>query len=226
MLKLYFKPARELNKLVALCNSLLKLPMKTMSLSTATPELDIKSQTSLADEVLHIKVKGLSPKQNVTLHAKVVDDSKKILESFAFYQGNENGEVDLWTQPSIGGSYTGVEPMGLLWSLQSQRIGTLKKGNSITKKDVLKPLLYDVNVFNGHVEPDVEAKPLVSNFFERLLCVKGVKRVMVRDGRIRGTLFLPPGEGSFPGNTELHHFFPKSSNKKGQCPYWHILIYS
>ena len=27
----------------------------------------------------------------------------------------------------------------------------------------------------------------------------GVKRIPVREGRIRGTLFLPPGEGPFPG---------------------------
>ena len=30
---------------------------------------------------------------------------------------------------------------------------------------------------------------------------EGVKRIPVREGRIRGTLFLPPGNGPFPGKT-------------------------
>jgi len=28
---------------------------------------------------------------------------------------------------------------------------------------------------------------------------EGVKRFPVREGRIRGTLFIPPGDGPFPG---------------------------
>ena len=27
----------------------------------------------------------------------------------------------------------------------------------------------------------------------------GVQRISVREGRVRGTLFLPPGNGPFPG---------------------------
>ena len=36
----------------------------------------------------------------------------------------------------------------------------------------------------------------------------GVKRIPVGEGRIRGTLFLPPGEGPFPGRYSfiIHNF--------------------
>jgi len=30
-----------------------------------------------------------------------------------------------------------------------------------------------------------------------------VRRIPVRDGRLRGTLFLPPGKGPFPGKLQL-----------------------
>ena len=42
-------------------------------------------------------------------------------------------------------------------------------------------------------------QPLSSNTFEKGYMADGVKRIPVREGRIRGTLFLPPGDGPFSG---------------------------
>ncbi|NXO68274.1 ACOT5 thioesterase, partial [Phainopepla nitens] len=41
---------------------------------------------------------------------------------------------------------------------------------------------------------------------ERAFLRDGVRRVPVREGRIRATLFLPPGEGTFPGIIDIHGF--------------------
>ena len=177
------------------------------SMSTKA-ELCIQSPTTLVDEKLDIRVKGLSPNQNVTLQAKIVDESNKTFVSHAFYQSNEAGEVLVSSQPSTGGSYTGIEPMGLLWSVQG--VAGLKKGASITKKDIMKPLRYTLGVFDDHVDPNqssdeemkrADRQPLVSSTIKRLYCKPGVQRVVVRDGRLRGVLFIPPGEGPFPGTT-------------------------
>ena len=37
----------------------------------------------------------------------------------------------------------------------------------------------------------------------------GVKRIPVREVRIRGTIFLPPGDGPFPGEKRKIHVYLK-----------------
>ncbi|KAA0197426.1 hypothetical protein HAZT_HAZT002190 [Hyalella azteca] len=52
-------------------------------------------------------------------------------------------------------------------------------------------------------------KPVCSVQHERLLMAEGCQRIPVRDGKVRGTLFLPPGEfsaageGPFPGVVDM-----------------------
>ena len=38
---------------------------------------------------------------------------------------------------------------------------------------------------------------------ERHLMMPGVKRIPVRNGRVRGMLYLPPGDGPFPGVIDM-----------------------
>ncbi|RXG61773.1 hypothetical protein Avbf_15659 [Armadillidium vulgare] len=44
---------------------------------------------------------------------------------------------------------------------------------------------------------------LDSAIHERIFLTENTKRIPVREGRIRGTLFIPEGEGSFPGVLDL-----------------------
>ncbi|NWI60954.1 ACOT1 thioesterase, partial [Calyptomena viridis] len=57
-------------------------------------------------------------------------------------------------------------------------------------------------VFEGHGEPP--GRLLAQAQHERAFLRDGVRRVPVRDGRIRATLFLPPGEDTFPGIIDIH----------------------
>ena len=75
-----------------------------------------------------------------------------------------------------------------------------KKGIRLFKRDVTLPFDIIVNCFDGHVIPrETSLQPLSSGTFQKSYMADGVKRVPVREGRIRGTLFLPPGDGPFPG---------------------------
>ena len=69
------------------------------------------------------------------------------------------------------------------------------------KSDVTKPYKVVLNCFDGHTDPQESSslQPLSSNTFEKGYMADGVKRIPVREGRIRGTLFLPPGDGPFSG---------------------------
>ena len=96
--------------------------------------------------------------------------------------------------------------MGFLSSM-TQAPGQ-RKGLRLAKKDVTKPYSIQLNCFDGHVSPKDgfvnslarnSLQLIVSSSLEKWYMAEGVKRIPVREGRIRGTLFLPPGSGTFPG---------------------------
>ncbi|KAL2078238.1 hypothetical protein ACEWY4_025923 [Coilia grayii] len=147
------------------------------------------------DKPLQVIVRGLCPKQTVTLLAEVKDDKGTIFQSSAVHQATEKGEVDTNRSPSLDGTYTGVEPMGLLWSLTP-----LTPHNKFTWWDASRPLSVDMKVVSHDRPEDVLAKVTRQRHFMK----EGVQRCVVTDGRIRGTLFIPPGPGPFPGIVDLY----------------------
>ena len=171
--------------------------------------LKLRPIASLVDSMTKIIVAGLKPLQKITLRANVVGDGGEIFQSHAHYIADKHGEVDVDRDSSLGGSYSGVEPMGLLWSMK--QAPEQKKGLRLYKRDVTKPYNGVLSCFDGHVTPQQEQpelQPLSSTTFQRWYMADGVKRIPVREGRIRGTLFLPPGEGPFPGRYSfiIHSF--------------------
>ncbi|EMP39600.1 Acyl-coenzyme A thioesterase 3 [Chelonia mydas] len=156
----------------------------------------LPSPKCLFDDPIQIKVEGLSPLQEVTLRASLTDENGELFQSFAYYRAESNGELDLTCSSALGGSYSGVEPMGLLWSLESKT--PFKR---LAKKNVLTPFYVHVEVFEGH---DITSQLLGKCINERKFLGEGVERIPVREGRLRATLFLPPGSGSFPGLIDLY----------------------
>ncbi|NWT09891.1 ACOT5 thioesterase, partial [Vireo altiloquus] len=153
---------------------------------------------SLFDEPLAIAVRGLGPRQQVTLRTSLRDETGQLFQASAYYQAGDDGELDLARCPALpGGSFSGLEPMGLLWALQPQ-----KPFWRLVKRDVQSPFLLQLEVFEGHGERP--GRLLAQAQHERAFLRDGVRRVPVREGRIRATLFLPPGEDTFPGIIDIH----------------------
>ncbi|XP_071062461.1 acyl-coenzyme A thioesterase 5-like isoform X2 [Pseudochaenichthys georgianus] len=155
------------------------------------------------DEPLQVKVAGLRSRQVVTLRARATDEKGVIFSSMATYKADGSGEVDLQRVPSLSGTYTGVQPMGLLCSM---RPDTLHK--MFTKTCSLNP---QVVKFSVHEE---EGGMLAEATNERLLVGDGVIRRPVKDGNIRGVLFTPPGEGPFVAVLDLYTFGGGLSEKR------------
>lgn len=146
------------------------------------------------DKPVHIKVEGLPPQKPVELRSKILDDRGIIFRAAAQYKADELGQVDLSRAASLGGSYTGVEPMGLFWSLLPE-----KRHNKILKKTVETPLEVEISAVSGD-------KVLASEISYREFMPEGMKRIPVTKGRLRGVLFIPPGKGPFPGIVDLYTF--------------------
>ena len=172
-------------------------------------------KSSLVDTTTEINVRNLKPLQRITLKAKLMGDQGELFESYAHYVADKDGKVDVCRDSSLGGSYSGVEPMGLLWSMK-QAPGQ-KRGLQLTKRDVTQPYNVIVNCFDGHVTPhETSLQPMSSGTFQKWYMADGVKRIPVREGRIRGTLFLPSGNGPFPGTSQscFDHWTRTDSNMK------------
>ena len=167
-------------------------------LEMASSIVRVEPASSLIDDKVRIFVSKLEPKQTVTLEAKIVGDKGEVFVSHAHYIADKDGKVDVSRDSSLGGSYSGVEPMGLLWSMKPAP--GQRKGLRLLKRDVTKPYNVVLNSFDGHVTPHKgRLQPLSSGTFQKWYMANGVKRIPVKEGRIRGALFIPPGDGPFPG---------------------------
>lgn len=70
--------------------------------------------------------------------------------------------------------------------------------------DVLTPMVVHISVYSGHMtEGFSKQSPLATVVTERWYMAPGVCRIDIREHGIRGTLFLPPGPGPFPGVLDM-----------------------
>ncbi|XP_057714123.1 acyl-coenzyme A thioesterase 3-like isoform X2 [Corythoichthys intestinalis] len=120
----------------------------------------------------------------------------------AIYRADGNGEVDLCRDAALCGTYEGVEPMGLLWSM---RAAAPHKYFHWTK--AVTPHMVRFSVHDGvDMEEEEQGGALAEATNERVLMAEGVTREVVSLGRCSAVLFTPPGEGLFPGVLDLSSF--------------------
>ncbi|XP_055989788.1 peroxisomal succinyl-coenzyme A thioesterase-like [Sorex fumeus] len=153
-------------------------------------------ERSLWDEPVRILASGLAPGQRVTLRASLRDEKDTLFRAHARYCADAQGRLDLARAPALGGSFAGLEPMGLFWALEPD-----KPFWRFLKRDVQTPFAVQLEVWDGH-DPEPE-RLLGQTEHERHFLGPGVRREPVRAGRVRGTLFLPPGPGPFPGIIDI-----------------------
>ncbi|XP_047491952.1 acyl-coenzyme A thioesterase 1-like isoform X2 [Penaeus chinensis] len=186
---------------------LLPRNIRTMaSAASRDVQVSVTPSSCLHDEPVQIRAEGLSPNQDVTLYLSMRDTRNVHYISTAHYRADSNGQVDVDTMESLGGSYTGHFPMGLIGTLHPAP--SEYKFTRFFKRDVLNPNIVDLSVFDGHLTeekvctPECE-KALASTKHERHYMGPGVQRIPVRYGKVRGSLFLPAGEGPFPGVVDM-----------------------
>lgn len=143
----------------------------------------LPSVRCLFDKLVQVKVEGLAPHKPIELRSKLVDDRGVIFKASALYKADETGQVDVCRAPSLGGSFTGVEPMGLFWAMAPET-----PHSKFLKKNVLSPTLVEIKALSGE-----SGELLASETNERAYLTEGMKRIPVQEGRIRGVLFVPPG---------------------------------
>jgi fermentation-respiration switch protein FrsA (DUF1100 family) len=79
---------------------------------TAKASISVSPPAALMDEPVTVSLRGLPAGARTTVTATAVDSQGATWSSSAQFQASSAGEVSLG-QPSLGGSYSGVNPMGL-----------------------------------------------------------------------------------------------------------------
>uniref|UniRef100_A0A8C6V3Z5 Uncharacterized protein n=1 Tax=Neogobius melanostomus TaxID=47308 RepID=A0A8C6V3Z5_9GOBI len=172
--------------------------------SSVGPVLTADPTRALMDEQIRIRARHLPPLSPVTLWTQMYCEDGDLWQSYAHYNTNSDGSVNLCRDASVGGSYVGCEPMGLFWALQPAPGG--REGLRLRKRDVQAPYVFNLSVSGGHVSPDdrgTQGSELASVSIERWYMAPGVKRMEIREHGLVGTLFIPPGPGPFPAVLDL-----------------------
>ncbi|KAM5192303.1 acyl-coenzyme A amino acid N-acyltransferase 1-like [Mantella aurantiaca] len=163
--------------------------------------LIVTPESAIADEPVKIKAWGLLPQQIVTIRAWLKDERGEMFYSRAFYVSDDEGKVDLHKSSATGGDFCGVHPMGLFWALKP-----VTPNIRLVKRDVMgSPFEVHLELYSHpelHVMP--ECSPEATACLRRWYVAPGVQRFQIREGRIRGALFIPPGEGPFPGVIDIY----------------------
>ncbi len=146
----------------------------------------ISSETLVSDEPPKIRVLGLTPKQEITLQAELVDGAGQRWSSAAEFLANEQGVIDLTAQAPLAGSYRGLSPAGLLWSMLPEEKGP----QAYQAPHDLGSQLIELRVLAG-------GKQLAHGQLVQDALSPGIKQVRLT-GQLHGTLFLPPGRERHP----------------------------
>lgn len=147
------------------------------------PQLRISKTSILVDEEISIEVRKLKPFQRIFLRLETEDANGVKWSSEALYSANEKGFVRLKRNGPITGSYSGVDPMGLFWSMQSEKPGMLFKAPN---EMVMRLSLW------------IDRHRVMTKEIKRYQQSPDVKRITVEEKDIVGTLFLPSSTKPLP----------------------------
>lgn len=151
------------------------------------PTLTITPADALIDVPRQIRVEHVEPGQTVEITA-LTRRNGVLWQAQAAYTAGEDGAVDLTRDAPLSGDYTGVAPMGLVWSQAPVDSPSREHFNH----PVTEALVTDVVA-------RVAGAQAQATFTQRL-ALDGVTRHEVREEGLVGTLYLPAGSkpGSHP----------------------------
>lgn len=153
-----------------------------LSSKVEKPQISVSAVKSLVDAPVDIAISGVKPGQEVTIRANRVTESKNYLyfSSFATFIADNDGKVDLNNRAPINGSYSGIDGMGLFWSLEINKIEERKKNSS--KDQILPPQVITFAL-------EIENKVVDEIRIERLWKAENLSRESVRENGLVGTFF-------------------------------------
>src|SRR5215471_17276394 len=155
--------------------------------AAAGPTIRVRPDNDLQDSPLSIRLSGFAPRQPVTVTAEMVTREQFHWRSAATFVAGTDGGVDVGTTAPVGGSYSGVSPMGLIWSME--RIAGPESDAPTTSVRLRVTVAFRAEAENGE---RAEASVI------RAILGPGVTVKLLDEDGLRGAWYLPPGDGPHP----------------------------
>lgn len=156
-----------------------------LTISNGLPCIDVPKD-SMIDETINIQVRNLPDSAEITIQATYIAPDQVKWVSSATYKAIQNGVVSLASQAPLSGSYQGVNPMGLFFSMapipREQNLSHFNFASQTISLEVLKG-----------------AEKIAESTIVRRILSPNVARKEIRENGLIGTLFTPNGTGPFPG---------------------------
>lgn len=150
-------------------------------------QIVLKDAVVIGDTV-SLRVAGLPPGKQVTIGAEIIDRSGRIWRSSANFNSTNRGEVDVSKQAPLAGSYSGVDPLGLFWSMEDTK--EISKDQSKVDTDQATNVTFRVTS---------DGKLLAERGQKRWRQMPGVTSTEVREKGLVATFFKPQGDRPRPG---------------------------
>ena len=148
--------------------------------------LQVEPFSALVTEPVDISASGFTPNQLVGVRAKTVDKDGNSWESAALFEADGSGNIDLARQAPVSGSYEGVAPMGLFWSMRPTEV---QSNNHFQSDDSRYTVALSLEA-NGQI--------LQEAVVERLKVSPEVVRQDVSENGVRGVLYYPENGETLP----------------------------
>jgi len=136
---------------------------------------------------VQVTVDGLPAGDQVRVWARTYDRRGQLWESSGEFVSDGVGQVDLSTDPSTGGTYTGVDPHGLFWSMRLP-----------DTEQAPYPLL-DADDMVVRLGVDLGGVTVAQTTLRREVRDPTGQVLPVAEAGLVGDLYLPPGTGVWPG---------------------------
>ncbi len=151
-------------------------------LFAADPAVEFDPKEPLTDEVVTIRVTGLPPNSTCTVRSRLVASGKN-WQGVATFKADAQGAVDVSKQAPEKGTYAGVQPMGLISSMEPQEGEVKAAPVKLTDPRSI------------HFEVEADGKVVAKAELKRWVLRPGVKVTPVKETGLVGTLFEPEGQG-------------------------------
>ncbi|KTG07727.1 hypothetical protein AUR64_02485 [Haloprofundus marisrubri] len=201
-----FSSTRRRELLLAVGSGSLLASAGCSSIGTGAEPAIGAPEECLLDEQLNLRISGLDAGTEVSLRAAYRPSSDAPLfrfssrgqfESYATFEADENGAVDVTEMAPVGGTYDGVRPMGLIWSMRPRE--HISEANRAPELD--EPS--ESGIVETVVTAFVDGDQVASTRIRRRADSPGIEQVEPPTD-IVGRCYLPESDGPHPGVLVLH----------------------
>ena len=146
-------------------------------------KLRVDPDDGLVDQEVAISLSDCPPQTTVTIHARAVDDTGHQWRSQATFAADSGG-IDVSKQSPVAGTYDGVDPMGLFWSMELDP-------SVLERHRFMKGSANPVRVA---ISAELTSSAHISIEVVRRYLTPGLASTDVRERGLVGTLFHRPGQ--------------------------------